>query len=676
MVIVVDVNSVTGTESDEFALELSDVVANGTVTGVGARGNTMRVGSVDAPTVTFQNGGSVSNPNLGEQAADIFEFEIKGDSNEDVEIEAITFEGSSDAEDDLMNFELLMGNDVVATTSMMSGDYLTFNLGGLIIEEDKNEDFTVRADVVDGAGDSISFGIDAKLDVTANSTKFGFGAGVVIPAVDFPGITIQAGELTFVEVESDIDEIREDKDNVTLATFEVVNLSGNQLELEDFAVNVVMTDAGTTTVGAVAPVAAVPSNVLEEVELYNVETGSSYELPATTNTNTEKFKDTGIDAIIGEGTSTWMVRADTAEDINGFDDLSFDISVDLDSAGTDVKINETMDDERVTDITPSNLSFDSIDGSESGAKVNLIPLSNTNVVRGGSDIVALEFEVEAEEISSVVVDEMAVIVRSETKATGTSATAGDLFALADVAGVNTSTITIAVNDALNATATVTAETATAITVQIDSDSNPSTFDDVVAALNAGGTFGATVTSPANGGDTVVAGDAQTITLAGGATGNLATKQEIAQVNLYLDSETGTMLDGDTISNAGGVTFDDMGDVTIGANERQTFVVTLDVVDGVDPVNKTFVAELSAISVEDDENDDITIAPLPVVSGRTVAVQNSGTIATLALDTANEDNEFDKLALAGDSAVIASWDVRGNNEEIDVETVTFTVAGVV
>jgi hypothetical protein len=409
MIVKVDVSQVSDSANDEFALSISDVRANAEVTGLDAEGATMKVGSVNAPQITFQNGGSVSNPNLGEVAADIFEFEIEGDNDEDVMVESITFEGSSDAEDDLRNFELLMGNTVVATTAMMSGDYLTFNLDGLLIEEDKNEDFTVRADVIDGAGDSISFDIDANLDITANSTKFGFGAGSVITGFNPPSITIQAGELTFIEVESDIDEIREDKDNVVLATFKIVNLSGNELQMEDFATDVVMT-VGTATVNAIA---AVPANVFQEVELYNMESGSSYELTTGSAGLTAKYAESGVDAIIGEGTTTWMIRADTAEDIVDFDTVAMSISINLDSTAPDVVINETMDDERVTDITPSSLSFNTIDGSESGAKINVTSISpTTDVVRGANNVLAFQFEVEAEEVSSLTIDELSVVLRT------------------------------------------------------------------------------------------------------------------------------------------------------------------------------------------------------------------------------------------------------------------------
>lgn len=582
LVVVADVANAATAESDEFALELVDVVANGNVSGLGATGNTMRVGSVDAPTLTIQTSGSVADPTLGEIDADIFEFEIDNSSDEDVEVESITFEGSSDAEDDLENFTLLMGNDVVATTAMMNGDYLTFDLGGLVIEEDKTEDFTVTADVVDGAGDTIEFRVDEKLDITANSTKFAFGAAVNIAAVNSFGnlgtVTIEAGELTFVEVDAENDEIREDKDNVELGSIKVTNIAGQSLEMEEFGVMISINNGGTATLTGNAAGTLTVAELFDDVELYNENTGSSYELNIGTVTGVlpvsmATFSDNNIDVLLPEGTTTWTIRADTAEDIDDFQDVSIEISVDV---SNDITVVETSDDEEVTDKTPSSLSFNSIDGSESGAQISLIPLSDTDVVRGADDVVALQFEVEAEQVSSITVEE--------------------------------------------------------ITVNINS-----------AVIGA------------------------------------ATNNEIADIKLYEGSVSeSNLLDqesGSNIGGAGDVTFDDMGDVLIDANSETEFVVTVSFVDGQDSVdNSDYTVSLTSIDIEDDENDDVTVTGLPLVSARDITVNGAGVIQTVALDDANEDNEFDKLALAGDSVVIASFDVRADNEEIDVETATFTIAG--
>lgn len=611
--VVVDVESSEDADGDTFAIEIEDVRANSSdVNFIGSlRGNTMEIGSIDAPILIITPSGSVSNPNLGEEQADIFEFEIEGADDEDVILRSITFEANGDAEDNLENFELKLQNDVVATTARMNGDYLTFTFGdeGLVIEEDKNEDFTVRADIIDGAGEGLAFRIDERLDVQADSTKFGFGASADINEVDefadasnendFLGfVLIEAGELTLIEVEADLDEIREDKDNIILAGFEVVNLSGDNLELEEFGVTIALVDtSGTSFVdfngNGLEDTAdfLAAHEVFEDVELFNTVTGSSYDLDAEDEAALISiFSDNNIDAPINSGTTLWQIRADTAEDIVNFEEVSISIDVNVDA---DIRVVETDDDERVTDITPGTLSFNTIDGSESGADISLISLADLDVVRGADDVEALAFEVEADESSDIVVDEL--------------------------------------------------------TVRIE-DGN----------------------------------------------GNDATRQQISAIRLFAESITSAneldVVSGSDIGSNGDVTFDDMEDYFIEANDEVDFFVTISFVDADDTVtgsngNVGYTVSLAEISIDDDENDDVTVigansngAVLSLsdetthfVSGRQLVVNNAGQIVTLELDDANEDNEFDKLALAGESTVIASYDVRADNEEVDIEIVEFTLS---
>ena len=539
----------------------------------------MRIGSVDAPILVFSNGSSVSDPKLGERGADIFEFEVEGDDDEDVILKSITFEGTSDAEDDLINFELYYGNDLVATTAQMFDDYLTFDLGaGVLIEEDKTEDFTVTADVIEGATDEIQFRIDEALDITAESTKFGFGAGVDIDEADEFGdlgsVEIEAGEITIIEIEPEFDEIREDKDNVVLGGFEVTNVAGENLELEEFGIRIEFTNDGDAAM--VDGELATAANVFEEVELYNVETGSSYELDDIfEGTDFTTFTEDSIDVILNSGVTTWEIRADTEEDIINFDAFSFEVSFvtgddDAETQGSFLVV-EQDDDEEVEDITPSSVTFNTIDGAASGATVSLVPLADTDVVRGADDVEALIFEIEAEESSDILIDEF--------------------------------------------------------TVNITANGSP------------------------------------------------ADNQEIAEVKLF---QNGVLLDtesGSQIGTNGDVTFDDIDDFLIEANETLEFVVTVSIVDGNDATaNSPIMTRLVALDIDDDENDDVEATGLPLTSAREINVNDTGTIITLAFDDANEDNEFDKQALAGESVIIASYDVRADNEEVDVEEVVFTLEG--
>ena len=99
------------------------------------------------------------------------------------------------------------------------------------------------------------------------------------------------------------------------------------------------------------------------------------------------------------------------------------------------------------------------------------------------------------------------------------------------------------------------------------------------------------------------------------------------------------------------------------------------VDGQEAIaNSPFTTTLISLDIDDDENDEVDTIGLPLTSAREINVNNTGRIITLAYDDANEDNEFNKQALAGESIIIASYDVRADNEEIEVEELFFTLDG--
>ena len=154
---------------------------------------------------------------------------------------------------------------------------------------------------------------------------------------------------------------------------------------------------------------------------------------------------------------------------------------------------------------------------------------------------------------------------------------------------------------------------------------------------------------------------------------------VSAANL-LDTENGN-----DIGSNGKVTFDDVNDLEIAANDTETFIVTLSIADSSDAVTgSSYTVALTDLDLDDDDNDQVNVDSMltdtflgdatSLTSARQLAVTNAGTIQTVFLDPANDANEFDKLALAGEDIVVASFDVRADNEEVDVDTATFTIAG--
>ncbi|USN57966.1 MAG: S-layer homology domain-containing protein [Candidatus Peribacteria bacterium] len=572
LTVVADVAATGIANGDEFAIELLDVTASTTVEGLtNLVANTFKVGGVDAATLTFDPDGSVSNPKIGEEGVDIFKFKVTGASDEDVVLYSVTFkeDGTIDEEEEIGNFQLVHDGVVIAETSMQDSKYLTFDLGdGLTIAEDKVEKFVVRADILGGAARTVKYFVDKELDITAEGQKYGYGAAVDITTVDASGnlfsITVQAGELTLVEIDAPSDKIREDKQNVVLGKVKVTNVAGQNLELQKLGVYVALS-TGTL------------ANTFENFELYNEANGTSYELSYATGTGasaTGVYSDDDLSVTLPQGTVTLTIRADTKDNVTGFDGMTIDLSMEtgddnLATAGG-FYVEETADDNEVTDITPSSLTFKQIEGVVSSATASVVPLADVTVVRGAQDVVALQFEIEADEASAIYIDEMAVSNLSGSGLTNARVTEMKLY-----------------------------------------------------------------------------------------------KGSVSESNL-LDRVSGSQISGDV------ATFDGF-NVEIPADETETFIVTLSVLDGDSAEGAVLNVELDSVSAEDEDSDDVTVTGIASVdSARSITVTGSGEF-TVAYDANNDDNEDTKTILGGESMVVASYDVQATNEAVDVETVTVTLS---
>lgn len=423
--VVVDVVTSVGNSGDEFAIELLDVTATSDVEGLeDLVANTMKIGWVDAAWLTVDTNGSVSNPTLGEDDADIFKFKLVNGSDFDIVTKSITFkwDGTIDEEDELANFKLIDNEgNVVAETDYSNGKYLTFDLGdGFTVTENKTEKFKVTADITGGASKTIKYYIDKNLDVTAEDTQYGYGASITITNVDaswnLGTLTVDAWELTLVDTDPASTKIREDKTDLDLGKITITNNQWGDLEIQKFGVKITMTNAGNAALAADDGLAVDKiGDVLDNIELYDETNGTTYDLATvfdwTDNSLTEAFQDSDLNIVVPEGELVLAIRADTVNSITNFDSIAFTTSV----ATWDVSANgwlyiiEIEDDQVVTDITPASLSFKSIDGAESSATVTIIPVSATkDAVIGSADIEALEFEVEADESSDLKITEVTV----------------------------------------------------------------------------------------------------------------------------------------------------------------------------------------------------------------------------------------------------------------------------
>ncbi|MBT4947916.1 MAG: hypothetical protein HON27_17360 [Candidatus Marinimicrobia bacterium] len=83
------------------------------------------------------------------------------------------------------------------------------------------------------------------------------------------------------------------------------------------------------------------------------------------------------------------------------------------------RVEETEDDVVVTDITPGSLSWDNVEVVLSAATASNVPLADVEVVKGATDLVALQFEVEADSASYITIDKLKVTLEEDAAGSGT-----------------------------------------------------------------------------------------------------------------------------------------------------------------------------------------------------------------------------------------------------------------
>ncbi len=241
----------TGGDTASFEIEeASDITSTATVSGsFPVEGNTMTFSETDAGTVTVAKTGSITNPTIGEEEAEIAEFTIEADG-EDAWLEMLTL--NVDDAGDHSDYELWNGNDLLAAGSA-SDDLISFELTDpLFIEEGNDENFTMTATIGGEADDDIKVAVEEETDVVATGGDFGFNLGVVITDYDETGgacassaddcsfSTIQGGELTFAFNGPSASDIQIDGNDQVMMEFTLT--SENWTEVQE--IGIIFADAG------------------------------------------------------------------------------------------------------------------------------------------------------------------------------------------------------------------------------------------------------------------------------------------------------------------------------------------------------------------------------------------------------------------------------------------------
>jgi len=344
------------------------------------------ISNVNLTTATIDTDGTVVDPKLGQEQAELLKFKITNDggANEDIELSSITFkDDSSNIDTDVENLTMYYNNEAVAVVPSVDSKYVTFNFASpIVIKEDKTEKFVIKGDIVAGASDTINLFIDNVLDVTVKSPKNEYATVVenldaITVLADIP--TIQAGQVTIIDTDPASTTVLDNKNNVVFGTFEVNATSGKDLYIDKVIYNLA-DDAGSLSAD------------LENVELYDATNGVSYDPDTTVGAvANQDFTFSDLDIALADGSSIeFQIRADI---VNGATpNAKITATVDV---ANNVVIKEAADDKVVTDKIPSSITFKNVEIVNADMSINTLVQSDTTKVIGTEGVDAFDFEVRA-----------------------------------------------------------------------------------------------------------------------------------------------------------------------------------------------------------------------------------------------------------------------------------------
>lgn len=672
--------------NNEFTLQLVNITSsaaelNGNLP---ISANTMKVSSTAASALVLSNDGTVSDVKLGQTGVEIFKFKAKNNSStsEDMTVSSVTLkeDGSIDETTELANVKLYADGTEVASVETLSSKYVTFNLSSpLFVKSGKTISFVVKADIVGGAGDYIRLYMDKDLDLSATGSKNGYIQ--VTNGIDSTTLSntydvdVLAGALSVVTVEPTVTELRKDKDDNVLGTFKITSNAGKGLELQKFKTTITEV-ASLATIDGVAGSSSSEDYALENVELYNPATQEIFDLDCTRSGKDAVCSSTSLNIALSNGSTTELqLRADTMNvDLAGYKFRASVSNIGTVSAA-DFYVVETSDDKQVTDITPSSITFKTLEVKTSGVTVNNLTMSLAkSAVIGSKDVSMLEFEVKADATSAVTMDELKVAgTVSDVKAVVATTTE------AAAAAAQVSTVTLSnskVGSVFTTTVNGTTYTYTATTT------NDSTSATALAALIDAH---AAVSAAAVGNViTVTAGavnTAFTISATPKAGNTVWDKTRVTKVALYKDSISDANLikskSASDINTSGVVTFDSFKTI-IAAGATQKFVVAVDFADDADQAYDTLNLSLYTMSLNDDENDDITtgtvngaastslVANMSASADRVATIKGAGSLSTSVYTSESPLNNSQNLLGNTTSPVVAAFEVTALNEAIKIK----------
>lgn len=182
------------------------VSATGTPTPTGSLvSNSMTIGGQAVGGVVATSSGSVSNPKIGQQNAQLAEFKLTASSTEDISINRIALtEAGTMANENLTGFVLKQNDVSIATASAIGDkDLVSFNLSTpFVLEKGQERVFKLYGNISgkSRSGDTIIFYFDTASDINATGKLYGYPVTPDIVGLDTSGegqtLTAAGGDVT------------------------------------------------------------------------------------------------------------------------------------------------------------------------------------------------------------------------------------------------------------------------------------------------------------------------------------------------------------------------------------------------------------------------------------------------------------------------------------------------
>ncbi len=297
--------SASQTAADTFGFEIESaemITASGDVDGdFPVSGDEFTLSGSDSGNVTITKTGTIDNPTIGEDDAEIAEFKIDATGSEDASVELITLK--VDNASDHSDYNLWDGSEWLVVCENTVSDQVVCDLSDspFDIEEGDSNIFRLSADIGGQDADTVKVFVDNAIDVVAEGGDYGHGLTVYIASADsgsYDGTscttssgncsfsTVQGGEVTFAFNGPSAGDVQVDGQDQVLLEFSLT--AAQEVTVKDLDIIVYgdddgdndATDAVDDSSGAAASDADGLINTadanLKDIKIINVDTGAVF----------------------------------------------------------------------------------------------------------------------------------------------------------------------------------------------------------------------------------------------------------------------------------------------------------------------------------------------------------------------------------------------------------------